>query len=180
MVLLVPTGTVGFATLIAGPKNADVVSVLPPRYFLADDLGVRTNYPAWLTLLVGICWTVALLRGRGTWNDAGRCCLLLGLALGTALVGPAPEAVSILLLYAVLFGVLAALAYAAWSIRRVAIFTLISAWLFTGLCGWAFLAPPGWLVLLVLPACWPLGAALERGWNGVRAGRPAGTPHPTR
>lgn len=161
---LLPTGAVGFSALIAGPKNTEIVSVFPPRYSVTDFTATETH-AAWAALLVSLAWLLLLARGKGPWADAGRCALLLALAIGSVL---APQALGFASFILILVGGSVAFARAALSLRGVVVLVLTSAWLFTGLVGWWFTTPPGWLVLLVMPACWPIGSWLEQRIRDVR------------
>ncbi|MEJ7893977.1 MAG: hypothetical protein WKF94_15205 [Solirubrobacteraceae bacterium] len=163
--LLLPTGAVGFSALIAGPKNTAIVSVFPPRYSVTNFPATETH-AAWAALLVSLAWLLLLTRAKGPWGDSGRCALLLALATGSGL---APEPVWFASFYLIVAGGSVALVRAVRSLRGVVVFVLTCAWLFAGLVGWLFTAPPGWLVLLVIPACAPIGAWLERWTRDVRS-----------
>lgn len=157
--LLLLPGSVGLCALLAGPDNTAVVTVIPPRFSTTDIVDYSTHtHSAWLGLAVALGWLIALARREGPWGDAGRSCLLLGLAVGACMVGP----LMFVLFYAGFAGGAIALLRAAMSLRGIAVAVLTCAWLLAGLIGWFMTAPPGWLVLLVMPACWPLGVALER------------------
>lgn len=138
--------------------------MLPPRFSVTDlDTFQPETHTAWLALVVGLGWLLALARAQGPWSDAARCTLLLALAAGT-LLAPLPEPLGVVLFNAVPLGGLLVLARVVRSWRSVMIAAATAAWLFAGLVGWGFTTPigPGWLVLLVMPAVWPLGVALER------------------
>lgn len=92
IVLLLPTGAVGFSALIAGPKNTDVVTVLPPRYSVTD-FPMAETHTAWLALVVALAWLLALARAPGPWGDSGRCVLLLAFATGHG-SAPSPSGLS--------------------------------------------------------------------------------------